>query len=328
MRLSGLAVVLALSLGLAPLAAEAQPAGKVSRVGFLYFGSRQSSVDTGRYPVFLTGMHELGYVEGKNFVVEARFADGNTEQLPGLAAELVRLNVDLIVATGGPAIRAAQRATTAIPIVMTVTADPVADGFAASLARPGGNITGLSSNAEVSQKHLELLALAVPRLARVAVLMNSANPGHPRQLSAIQVAAKNAGMHVSVVDGRDADEIKRGFGSMARDHAGAVIILGDTFFVQQAGRIAELALSHRLPSLGSTRDYPEAGNFMSYGLDARDNFRRAAYYVDKILKGAKPADLPIEQPIKYELVINLKTAEALGLTIPQTLLLRADQVIE
>jgi len=328
MLLIGLAVVLALSFTLAPLAAGAPPAGKLYRVGFLYFGSRQSSVDTGRYEVFLTGMRELGYVEGKNFLVEARFADGNTEHLPGLAAELVRLNVDVIVATGGPAIRAAQRATTMIPIVMTLTADPVADGFAASLARPGGNITGLSSLAEFGPKYLELLASAVPRLSRVAVLMNSANSGHPGQLNAIQVAAKKAGIHVLVVDGRTADEIKRGFGSMARDHAGAVIILGDTFLVQQARQIAELALNHRLPSMGATRDHPEAGNFMSYGLDARDNFRRAASYVDKILKGAKPGDLPIEQPTKFELVINLKTAKALRLTIPPSLLGRADQIIE
>lgn len=313
----------------APLAPFAQQKGKVWRVGFFYFGSRQSASETGRYEEFLRGMRELGYVEGKNLAVEARFADGKTERLRDLAAELVRLKVDVIVATGSPASRAMQQATTTIPIVMTVSADPIGEGFAASLARPGGNVTGLSSgNVEVTPKHLELLMLAVPKLTRVAVLLNSANGTHPARLKLIQDAAGKASLRVLAVAARTPDEIERGFGTMTRDRAQAVIVLGDTFFQQQMRQIADLAVKQRLPAMFTNREYAEAGGFMSYGQTLRNNFRRAANYVDKILKGARPGELPIEQPSRLVLVINRKTAKALGLTIPQELLVRADEVIE
>src|SRR5262249_54233222 len=210
-----------------------------------------------------------------------------------------------------------------------VGADPVADGFAASLARPGGNMTGLSSNnAELSQKYFELLSIAVPRLSRVGVLFNSANPAHAGQLTAIRAVAAQVGKRVLTVDGRTADDIERSFASLPRERVEAVIITGDTFFIQQARQIANLALKHRLPTLSSSREIPDVDGLMSYGPDINDNFRRAATFVDRILKGAKPGDLPVEQPTKFEFVINLKTAKALGLTISPSLLLRADQVIQ
>jgi len=274
-------------------------------------------------------MRDLGYVEGKHFVIEARYADGKTERLPDLAAELVRSKVDVIVATGTPLYQALQKATKTIPIVITTSPDPVRDGFAASLARPGGNFTGLSSNnAEAIPKHVELLMTAVPRLSRIAVLRNPDNVGSFPQLKSIQAAAQKTGLQVLPVDARTPDGIERGFSTMAKERAEAVIIPGDTFFLQQVRQIAELALKHRLPSTYVTREYAEAGGFMSYGQNITENFRRAATYVDKILKGAKPGELPIEQPTIFELVINRKTARAIGLTIPQELLLRADRVIE
>jgi len=311
------------------LPALAQQQSKVWRIGFFYFASRHSAMDTGRYQLFLKGMRELGYVEGKHFVIEARYADGKAGPLPDFAAELVRLNVDIIVANGTPVYHALRQATKTIPIVITVSADPVSEGFAASLARPGGNFTGLSSaNVELTPKHLELLMTAVPRLSRVAVLMNPAHSGHPARLKIIQAAAQKTGMQVLPVDAPTPDGIERAFGTMARERAGALIILGDSFFVQQIRQIAELALKHRLPSIYVNRDFADAGGLMSYGQNQTDNFRRAATYVDKILKGAKPGDLPIEQPTAFELVINRKTAKAFGLTIPQELVLRADRVIE
>ena len=311
------------------LPALAQQKGKVWRIGFLYFGSRQSALETGRYQLFLDGMRELGYVEGKHFVIETRFADGKTGPLPDFAAELVRLKIDIIVANGTPVYHALRQATKTIPIVITVSADPVSEGFATSLARPGGNFTGLSSaNVELTPKHLELLMTAVPRLSRVAVLMNPAHSGHPARLKIIQATAQKTGMRVLPVDAPSPDAIERGFASMSRERAQALIILGDSFFTQQIRQIAELALKHRLPSINVTGIYVEAGGLMSYGQNQADNFRRAANYVDKILKGAKPGDLPIEQPTIFELVINRKTAKAIGLAIPQELLLRADRVIE
>jgi putative ABC transport system substrate-binding protein len=262
-------------------------------------------------------------------VIETRFADGKTGPLPDLAAELVRLKVDVIVATGTPVYQALQKATKIIPIVITVSADPVGEGFAASLARPGGNITGLSSaNLDLTAKHLELLMTAVPRLSRVAVLINPAHRGHPARLKIIQAAALKTGMQVLPVDAPTPDGIERGFASMSRERAQAVIILGDSFFDQQERQITALALKHRLPSIFVVRDYVEAGGLMSYGQNLADNYRRAATYVDKILKGAKPGDLPIEQPTKFELVVNLKTAKALGIRIPNSILVRADKVIE
>jgi ABC-type uncharacterized transport system substrate-binding protein len=284
---------------------------------------------TGRYRSFLQGMRELGYIEGKNFVVEARFADGEGAALPGLAAELISGKVDVIVATGTPVTLALRKATRTVPIVSTVSSDPAGDGSSTSLARPGGNITGLSNFApELSQKQVELLTACVPKLSRLAVLVNPSNAEHSGRLKLVESAARKVGMRVLAVHGGTPDEITSSFGAMARDRAEAVLILGDTFFLQQMRRIADLALKYRLPSVFLNPELVEAGGLMSYGPNFTDNFRRAASYVDKILKGAKPADLPIEQPTKFELVINLKTAKALGLTIPQSLLLRADQVIE
>ena len=312
-----------------PRGSLAQQQSKVARVGFLYFGSRQSSLDTGRYNAFVQGMRELGYVEGTNFIIEARFADGKNERLPALAAELVRLKVDVIVATGTPVYRALQHATTTIPVVLTVTSDPVGDGFAASMARPGGNMTGLSiSAADLGPKLLELLKAAVPKLSRVAVLLQPENPAHPPRLKRIMSAAQKVGIQLVLAEAGTVQDIEREFAMMTKERANAVIILPDPFLLEESRLVAAQALKHRLPSASALRDYCEAGGLMSYGPNAVDNFRRAATYVDKILKGAKPGELPFEQPTRYYLVINRKTATALGLTIPQAQLRQADEVIQ
>ena len=324
-------LLVAFSLGAltGALPALAQQKGKIRRIGFFYLGSRQSALETGRYQLFLQAMRDLGYVEGKHFVIEARYADGKTESLPDLAAELVRSKVDVIVATGTPLYQALQKATKTIPIVITTSPDPVRDGFAASLARPGGNFTGLSSNnAEAIPKHVELLMTAVPRLSRIAVLRNPDNVGSFPQLKSIQAAAQKTGLQVLPVDARTPDGIERGFSTMAKERAEAVIIPGDTFFLQQVRQIAELALKHRLPSTYVTREYAEAGGFMSYGQNITENFGRAATYVDKILKGAKAGEMPVEHSTRYELVVNLKTAKELGLSVPPSLVKQAVQVIE
>jgi putative ABC transport system substrate-binding protein len=312
-----------------PLGAFAQQQGKVWRIGFFYFGSRQSALDTGRYNAFVLGMRELGYVEGKNLIIEARFGDGKVEQLPRLAAELLQSKVNVIVATGSPVYSALRNATTAIPIVVTVTFDPVVEGLAASLARPGGNFTGLSSMAaDLGPKDLELLMAAVPQLSRVGVLMNPGNVAHPAQITRLMLAAQKVGVQVVVAEAGAVAEIEPGFAALARERANAVIMFGDTFFVQQFQQIAQAALKHRVASIYLIHEYAKAGGLMSYGADTVDNFRRAATYVDQILKGAKPGELPFEQPTRYSLAINLKTAKALGLPIPQSLLLRADEVIQ
>src|SRR5215831_5624960 len=309
--------------------AAAQPQRNVARIGFLYFGSRQSALDSGRYPMFVQGMRELGYVEGTNLVIEARFADGKPENLPALAADLVRLKVDVIVATSTPTYRALQHATTTIPVVITLTFDPVGDGFAASLARPGGNMTGLAiSAADLGPKLLELLKAAVPKLSRVSVLLQPGNPAHPQRVIRIMSAAQKAGMQVVLAEAGTTGEIEGEFAMMTKQLANAAIILADSFFLAESRLVAAQALKHRLPSISQLRELTEAGSLMSYGPNTVDNFRRAATYVDKILKGAKPGDLPFEQPSRYHLVINRKTAQALALTIPQTLLRQADEVIQ
>jgi putative ABC transport system substrate-binding protein len=311
------------------LPALAQQKGRIWRIGFFYYASRQSAIETGRYKLFVQGMRELGYTEGKDFVIEARYADGVRERLPGLAAELVQAKLEVIVATGTPVYQALQKATKTIPVIITTSPDPIRDGFAASLARPGGNFTGLSSNnAEAIAKHVELLKTTVPRLSRIAVLMNPTNAGSFPQLKSLQTAAQKIGLEVLPVEASTPDDIERGFGTMVKERAGAFIFPGDSFFLQQVKQIAGLAVKHRLPSIYVTREYPEADGLMSYGQNITENFRRAATYVDKILKGAKPGDLPIEQPTIFELIVNLKTAKAIGLTIPQELMLRADRVIE
>jgi putative ABC transport system substrate-binding protein len=326
MRRLGLAVVLALSLFVAPLAAGAQPATKVPRVGILVAGSNpgQSYLSALRQ-----GLHELGYVEGQSIAIEYRWAEGKYERLPELAAELVRLKVDVIVAVATPAVQAAKQATKAIPIVMLSVGDPVATGFVVSVARPGGNITGLANIAsELVGKQLQLLREVVPTFSLVAVLWNPANPSNASQLREAKAAARALGVRVQPLEAQGPSDIDRTFVAMTREHAGALLVLSDSMFIAQRDRIADLAAKSRLPAVYGLRLHAEAGGLMAYGANLLDLVRLTATYVDKILKGAKPADLPVEQPTKFELVINLKTAKALGLTIPQSLLLRADHAIE
>ena len=318
------AVVAALALALfaAPFAVEAQQTGKVPRVGVLGGQSPESS------PAILglrQGLSELGYVEGQNIAIEWRWARGNDERFPDLAAELVRLKVDIIVAATAPGAQAAQRATKTIPIVMGFVNDPVALGLVANLARPGGNITGLTvPTSEMAGKRLQLLREVAPTVARIAVF---SDPGQPTDLGGTEAAARALGVPLQVWKVRSGGELDRTFTAIARERAAGIIILpGSTTFAYRA-HIAQLAVTHRLPTSAWARELTEAGCLMSYGANLHDVARRAAYFVDKILKGAKPGDLPIEQPTKFELVINLKTAKALGLTIPPSLLGRADEVI-
>jgi len=312
-----------------PLGVFAQQPGKVWRIGYFYFASRQSSSDSGRYNAFVQAMRELGYVEGKNLIIEARYADGKRDRLPGLAAELVQLKVDAIVATGSPTYNAMRHANTTIPIIVTLTADPVIEGLAATLARPGGNFTGLTNTAvDLGPKQLELLTSALPQLSRLGVLLNPDNLSHPPQVTKVMLAAQKVGVQVVVAEASTVADIDAAIASLAQQRVDAVILLGDTVFVQQFQQIAQAALAHRIASIYVVHEYAQAGGLMSYGADLVDNFRRAAFYVDKILKGAKPGDLPFERPSRYFLAINLKTAKALGLTIPQSLLLRADEVIQ
>jgi putative tryptophan/tyrosine transport system substrate-binding protein len=317
---------LASGLLAAPRTAEAQQAGKLPRVGILLLSdSSQSVVDA-----FRQGLRELGHVEGQTIALELRWAEGKEEHFPRLASELVHLKVDVIFATVAAAAQAARTATETIAIVTAVN-DPVAAGFVASVARPGGNITGLSMmSPEVVGKQLELLRQVVPTLSRVAVLGNPANPGSAPQLRQAEAMAKTLGMRLQPLEARSPSEIDSAFAAMTRERAGALLVLLDPTLARplQRERIAELAARNRLPTMYALRLYVDAGGLMAYGADIFDLYRRAAIYVDKILKGAKPADLPIEQPTKFELIINLKTAKALGLTIPPSLLLRADRVIE
>ena len=312
-----------------PLASHAQqkPA-KVPRIGYLDYTS--SELASKRLQRLRAGLRDLGYVEGKNFAIEVRSAEGEIKRLAGLAAQLVEMKVDVIVATGTPAVQAVQRATNTIPIVMGTVGDPVGFRFVASLSRPGGNITGLTSiTADLSSKYLELLRTAVPKLSRVAVLMNPGNPSHARLfVPNILAAAKKNGVSIVPVQLNSASQISAAFSAVKQERVGALIVLPDGLFYGQARRIAEFALQQHLPTMFADREPVETGGLMSYGQNLAENFYRAATYVDKILKGAKPGELPVEQPTKLELVINRKTAEAIGLTIPQELILRADRVIE
>lgn len=323
-----LLVALGASALAAPLASFAQQQGKVWRVGFLA-ARRPVSVDSDVFGAFPRGMRELGYVEGKNFAIEWRFSDGKDERLPGLAAELLQLKVDVIVAAGAQAISAAQKTTTTVPIVMGTTGDPVGSGFVKSLAHPGGNITGLSDlSSDLGAKLLDMLLRIVPKVTHVAVLTNPGNRSHPTLLKSIRGAAQTAGLKITAVAAGTAQEIENAFSTMDREKAGAVIAAADPFFNQQIRQIAGLTMKHRLPSISGWPQYVAAGGLMNYGQDFGENFRRAAAYVDKIFKGAKPGDLPVEQPTKFVLEINGKTAKALGLKIPQSLLISADKVIE
>jgi putative tryptophan/tyrosine transport system substrate-binding protein len=303
--------------------------GKPARIGFLYFASRKAAIDSRRYPAFLRGMSELGHVEGKSFVVEARFADGKTERLPALVAELVNARVDVIVAAGNPAIEAAYRAARTVPIVIAQSPDPVAQGWAVSLAKPGKNVTGLTSaTSEIEIKLVEFVRAVVPGLRTVAVLSNPTNPSHQARVTTLGNAARKLELSISPLAARSAEEFAPIFKRIAQEGAQALIIMGDTYFLSQAPRLAMLSLEHRLPSAHTGSDYADVGGLLAFGVDIPDNFRRAAGYVDKILKGAKPAELPIERPRKYELVINLRTARALGLTISKTLQFQADRLID
>jgi putative ABC transport system substrate-binding protein len=274
-------------------------------------------------------MRELGYVEGRNFVMEWRFAEAKAERYVEFAAELARLKVDVVV-TGAPqAVRPMQQAAPQIPIVMGISTDPVGSGFAASLARPGGNITGIASSLEDSSpKQLELLVAAVPNMVRLGLLTTSMSPAYAAVLKRIQVSAQQARLTLVTADARNGDALAAAFATLSKGRAQAVIVPSDVLFNLNREKIAALAISHRLPSMFGVREYVEAGGLMSYGESFREFFRRAASYVDKIIKGAKPGDLPIEQPSRFYLTINRKTARALGITIPQSLLVRADEVIQ
>jgi putative ABC transport system substrate-binding protein len=284
--------------------------------------------DDAELKAFRQGLHELGYVEQQNIVLEYRYARGKDEVLPALAAELVALNVDIILTYGVTAAKAARQATTTIPIVNGSMSDPVAAGLAESLARPGGNVTGLTSRSPtLSAKRLELIKEVVPGLSRVAVLSTPA-PTAQLGLQEMKVAARSLGVSLLVQQVQEPNEFESAFSEMTKARAGALLVLADLRFNEHLRRLVDLAAEHRLPVAYTSKDFVDGGGLMSYGPSWPDQFRRAAGYIDKILKGAKPADLPIEGPIKFELVINLKTAKALGLTIPQTLMLRADEVIQ
>src|SRR5262245_36406153 len=328
MRVIGLAVMLAISLLIEPLAAVAQQAGKIPRVAILSPAGAVEYADA--VEAFRHGLSDHGYVEGKNLSIEYRWAAGKPGRLPDFAVELVRLNVDVIVAHALAAGLAAKEATTRIPIVMVATFDPVRSGLVPSLARPGGNITGLAypeSMDELSGKWIQLLIELVPKVSRFVVLTNADNPSHGRRLKDIEAAGRTLRVDIQKVEMRQLD-FERALTSVSKLNAGALMVLPDPMFTNQRQRLAAFALERRLPTTYAYRELPEAGGLLSYGPNLAAYFRHAAVYVDKILKGAKPADLPVEQPTKFELVINLKTAKALGLTIPQSLLLQANEVIE
>ena len=322
-------LILLPALPVAPLAADAQQAGKVRRIGFL--GGRTPSDMSPFLDTFRQGLRELGWVEGQNIVIDYRYAEGTFARLPDLAAELVRLKVDIIVAQPLPAAVAAKNATETIPIVMiSGGADPVGLGLIATLARPGGNVTGSSYSAgqELTGKQLQLLKETVPKVRRVAILSNPANPGHSPAIRDVNVSARMLGVQLQLLEARGPNEFDGAFAAMAKERVGALLVLSDGIFSLHRTRLADLAAKSRLPAAYGNRENVEAGGLMSYGPSLRDFYRQAARYVDKILKGAKPAELPVEQPTKFELVINLKTAKALGLTIPQPLLQRADEVLQ
>ncbi len=319
-------ITLILSLLTVPLTSQAQPAAKVPRLGLLIPSAFSAAAS--RLEAFRHGLRDLGYVEGRNITLEYRFADGQADRLPALVAELIHLTVDILVIDGTTAIRPAQHATTTIPIVMAVSGDPVGEGLVASLARPGGNITGLSSRApEVSGKRLEFLKEVVPQLSRVAALWHRDAPVGP-YLTETQAAAQALGLQLQALEVESPDALDQAFAAMTRAHADALVVLPSAQMGSHQHVVAELAMTHRLPTMFGGRGDAEAGDLMSYGLNYADFYRRAATYVDKILKGATPADLPVEQPLRFELVINLKTAKALGITMPPTVLFQADEVIK
>jgi putative ABC transport system substrate-binding protein len=326
-RLAAVVMVLLLTAPLGP--AAAQPAVKVPKVGYISPGSSSDPARVRRFEAFRQGLRELGYVEGQTIVLEPRWAEGRYDRYPALAADLVRLKVDVIVTGGGAATKAAQQVTKTIPIVMSVVIDPLGSGLVSSLAHPGGNLTGTSMMAsELVGKQFEVLKEVVPKVSQVALLSNPANPGSAPQLREAETVARALRVELQTLEARNPQEIDSAFAAMTRARVGALVILADAVFTNQVKQIADLATKKRLPSIYGQREYAEAGGLMVYSSNPFDLERRAATFVDKILKGAKPADLPIEQPSKFDLIINLRTAKALGLTIPSSLLLRADHVVE
>jgi putative ABC transport system substrate-binding protein len=328
MKLTRVAAAIAFFLGIAaPLAAGAQPAAGVYRIGYL--ASLSAAGGETQFDAFRQGLRDLGYVEGRTIVIETRWAEGNYERLPSLAMELIRLRPDLIVSAGGPpAARALKSATRTIPIVF-VSGSVMAAGIVSNIARPGGNLTGFEVFAEeLDVKRLELLKETLPNAARVVVLWNPGNVEERLQRQPLQAAAHTRGIRLRFVEARNPGDIEPAFNVMARERADAVLVSADPMFTSEYRRMVELATRARLPAMYPFRSFAEAGGLMSYGTELFVVYRNAAKYVDRILKGANPGDLPVEQPTKFEFVVNLKTAKALGLTIPQSLLLRADRIVE
>jgi putative ABC transport system substrate-binding protein len=315
----------------APLAAEAQPAKNVPRIGYLSVGWGSGTAYLRPRDAFREGLREHGWIEGQNVVIEYRFAEGHLDRLAGLVEDLIRLKVDVIVGSPTPAALAARNATRTIPIVGVSLTEPVAVGLVVSVARPGGNVTGVTYgvDADIFGKQLELLREVVPKVQRIAVLSNpGTSPAQPLIMSNIKDAGRSLGLQLQLLEARAPEEFDGVFVAMAKERAGALFMTGDPMFFQNRARLADLAIKNRLPSMSTQRQWVEAGGLVSYGPSFPDMYRRAATYVDKILKGAKPADLPLEHPTKFDLTINLKAARSLGLAIPPSLLARADQVIE
>jgi putative tryptophan/tyrosine transport system substrate-binding protein len=326
-KASVLSILFVIVLLAVAIMAEAQQTGKVPRIAYLTVAPLSANV--ARVEAFRQGLRELGYVEGKNIVIEWRSGEGKLESEGELVAEAVRLKVDVIVTSGPTMTRAAKRATVTIPIVMTFDSDPVGSGFIASLARPGGNITGLSAlSPELSGKQLELLKEVIPRLSRVAILGNSNEPANPKTLKEIELATGELGVQVQPLDVLNPNNIETAFRAATKARADALVVLASPVLNDQRAKVTNLALKSRLPAIYFRQEFVDAGGLMSYGTSFTDLSRRASVYVDKIFKGIKPADLPVEQPTKFELVINLKTAKQIGLTIPPNVLARADRVIK
>jgi putative tryptophan/tyrosine transport system substrate-binding protein len=326
-RLTAAVVLLLFAVALAT--AAAQPAEKMPRVGYISPGSPSDPVRQRRLDAFRQGLRDLGYVEGQSIAIESRWAEGKYDRYPALAADLVRLKVHVIVAVGGRASQVAQQATRTIPIIMSVVIDPLGAGLVSNLARPQGNVTGISMMApDLIGKQFEVLKEVLPEVFRVAVLWNPANPSSASQVREAELAARTLRLRLQSLEARSPQEIDSAFAAMTSERAGALVVLLDAILVNQRRQIADLAAKRRLPAVYAVREYVEAGGFISYGSNPLELERYAATFVDKILRGAKPADLPVEQPSKFELIINLKTAKALGLKIPPSLLVRADQVID
>jgi len=319
---------LACGVLLLPLASVARAQAKPRRIGVLSGGTRPASLESSRLSPFLQGMRELGYVEGRDFVMEWRFAEGQYDRLADYAREFVQMNVDIIVAFNTRAAVEAQRATKTIPIVFASISDPIGSGLVSDLAHPGANLTGVSAGLdETTLKHLDVMRQTLRPLARVAVLINPDNPLYARMLSRVQSSAESTGMTVYPATARTVEELDKAFAAMASNRVQALLVFDDSFFFTERQRVADLASRFRLPAIAGNREYADAGLLYSYGELISEQFRRSAYYIDKIIRGAKPGDLPVELPTRFFLAINQKSADALGLTIPRDLVLRADEVI-